>query len=141
MAESTANVSYGITFSYTPEGGAEEFTGEVTDITKDPETTDQADVTHQESPDMYREFIPGLTDPGSLMLGLNFDSDKAPPPAGTKGVLVMTLPPAWGATLDTCTMTGSPATRDSFDGPLGDKVSSEVSFKLSGKPVWSDATP
>lgn len=141
MPETTGNVSYGIVVAFTPEGGAENFAGEMTDISKDSESTDQVDMTHQQSDDQYREFLPGLTDPGTVTIALNHDPDKNTPDNGQRGDLQITLPAAWGVTLDQMTCKANVATAKAMDAPLGDKVSSEISFKLSGKPVWADSTP
>lgn len=76
MAESTAIIGYGSKFYY---GSA--ITGPWTEIAEvitcpppSPEV-DEAEVTHQQSPDQYREFIASLIDPGEFELELNYRAD------------------------------------------------------------------
>jgi hypothetical protein len=46
--------------------------GEVTSIGGPGYSTDAVDVTHMQSPDAFREFVVGLTDPGELSLEMNY---------------------------------------------------------------------
>jgi hypothetical protein len=46
--------------------------GEVSNITPPSATTDMIDVTHMQSPDGRREFVPGLIDPGECSFDMNY---------------------------------------------------------------------
>ena len=50
---------------------------EVTNITPPALARDMVDATHTESPQKWREFIPGLRDAGEVTLELNFLPDGA----------------------------------------------------------------
>lgn len=74
MAESEAILGYGTFFELETAAGSGVFEkiAEATSITPPTETTDSVEVTHMESEDQTREFIPGLIDPGELGLDLNW---------------------------------------------------------------------
>lgn len=46
--------------------------GEVTNISGPNYSTDSVDVTHMQSPDGFREFVCGLTDPGEVSFDFNY---------------------------------------------------------------------
>jgi len=74
MAESAAILGFGTIFELETAAGSGVFEqiAEVTSLTPPTETTDSVEVTHMESPDMTREFIPGLIDPGEVGLDMNW---------------------------------------------------------------------
>lgn len=82
MADSEAILGFGTFFELETAAGSGVFEriAEVTSITPPTETTDSVEVTHMESADMTREFIPGLIDPGEVGLDMNWipgsDSDE-----------------------------------------------------------------
>lgn len=112
---------------------------EVTSVTPPAMSRDSIDATHEESPEGYREFIPGLKDGGEVSLELNFI-----PGSTTSDDLL--------AEFDATTNTGAIKNRQivfpngvilSFrafltafepDSPLDDKLALAVTFKVTGKP-------
>lgn len=70
---SNADIGYDSEFaieSATP--GTYTKVAEVVSITPPPMTRDAVDVTHMESPNEYRQFIPGLADLGEATITINF---------------------------------------------------------------------
>jgi hypothetical protein len=74
MAESEAIIGYLTTIEVEATAGLFDYVelAEVTDITPPSESVDSVDVTHMQSPEVKREFIPGMTDPGEVSLDMNF---------------------------------------------------------------------
>lgn len=97
---------------------------------------DDIDITHMESPDGFREFIPGLVDGGALDVTLNYTKAQR--------AALMAL---WRE-VETYTVTYPDGSTDVFDGyindfgqetPHDDKITCTASFKISGKPVFTPA--
>ena len=74
MAKTKAKIghlsTYGIRIGGT---GSFQKVAEVTNLTPPGRTRDTVDATHLESPDGYKEYIPGLKDAGEATLTINFD--------------------------------------------------------------------
>lgn len=108
----------------------------VTDITPPALERNTLDVTAHDSPDQWMEFIGGLKDGGEVSITLNYDpaahdslisdfDDTAP-----RNYKVV-WPTAVGGSWDfTAVMTGFAP-----EAPHDDKLSAEVTFKVSGKPT------
>jgi len=120
-----AYVSTGITVSFST------LSAELLDLTSSGETAEAVDSTHQASTDQYREFIEGLKDGGEHTWTLHCGGTI--PAVGTSDSLVITLPTGAG----TCTVTALLTKVKGLNAPLGDKIVEEITFKTSGKPVWS----
>jgi predicted secreted protein len=112
---------------------------EVTNITPPGMSRDTVDVTHEQSPEAWREFIAGLKDAGEVSIDMNFV------PGGTDAAALMAE----------LSLTGKAAKKNrkivfpdgsefAFkailtgyepDAPIDDKMSASVTFKVSGKPT------
>lgn len=69
-----AAIGYGSKFELETAPGSGTFLliAEVKDITPPNEKTDTPDATNMQSPDGYKEFVMGLTDPGEVSFQMNF---------------------------------------------------------------------
>ncbi|MFN4176423.1 phage tail tube protein [Phenylobacterium sp.] len=136
MPASAAIIGHTTTFYVeTTAGSSPSFTklGEVTAISPPGATTDAVDVTHMESADGIREFIPGLTDPGEVSLTLNWI------PGDTTDDFIL----AW-SDKRACKIRFPNGVTWTFDGfktsfqpdtPMDDKMTAELTVKASGSTV------
>lgn len=72
---SDAMTGYGSTFEFRlgdDTSSAFDAAAECTSLTPPSSSVDIIDVSNMDSPDSFREFIQGLTDPGELSVGMNF---------------------------------------------------------------------
>lgn len=78
MSATQARIGFGIHFAIGNGASPEVFTNiaEVTDVTPPSMTKDQIEATHTDSPDGFREFIPGLKDGGECSITMNFLADN-----------------------------------------------------------------
>lgn len=130
-----AEIGYGTEFHISRDSGSSWLAiAKVTDITPPSDTIDVVDVTHMGSPDRRREFIPGLTDPGSMSLELIFE------PGSATDLLLREIRSS-GETVK-CRITFASGPAYVFDGwletyegavPLEDRMSATVSFKVTGE--------
>ena len=74
MAASTAILGFGSVFEIVDDNSPDLFVpmAEVKSITPPSAKVDQVEVTHMQSPGMYREFISGLIDSGECSFVMNF---------------------------------------------------------------------
>ena len=74
----TAAIGSGATFAVeaTAGGGSYTTVGEVTDISPPASSVDAIDATHMASGD-FREFVPGLIDPGEVSIEMNLTASSA----------------------------------------------------------------
>lgn len=110
---------------------------EVVSVTPPSLTRDAIDATHSESPEKWREFIPGLRDGGEVTLEVNF----IPGGLGTAAILAtFNSDDRINARIQ---FPDSPVTTWQFtafitafnpEAPFDDKMSASVTFKLSGIP-------
>jgi hypothetical protein len=108
-------------------------TGELHGVRYSGEKTDFIDVSHQASANGYKDFKAALTDPGEIILAMSFDPDAVVP--ATKGVaaaLIVTFPSGATKKFSAQAIYGGRG----FDGTLGAKMVSDLTFKISGKPNW-----
>jgi predicted secreted protein len=111
---------------------------EVTGVTPPGMARDSVDASHEESPEGWREFIPGLKDGGEIGLELNFvpggasaaalmaELDLEGPDAVKNRQIVF---PDGSMFIFAGFLTGFEP-----DAPLDDKMSASVTFKETGKP-------
>lgn len=133
-----AMIGHGSSFAIGDSGGSEVFTvvAEVFAITSPAFRRDTVDVTHMASVEKFREFIPGLIDPGEVTIQLNFD------PGGTAQTALFLKLNAQASNYrltwpDTTTWTFAAfMTGFSTDDPLDGKVTATAAFKLTGKPAF-----
>lgn len=120
---------------------------EVVSVTPPSLSRDAVDATHTESPEKWREFIPGLRDGGEVTLEMNF----IPKGAGISTILGsfnrdevvnsrITFPDETvpGASPSDATVWTFLAFITGFEpeAPVDDKMVASVTFKLSGKPTF-----
>lgn len=138
---SDAMIGYGSYFHISRDGGSTWLpVAEVTSITPPSDTVDQVDVTHMQSPNRRREFVPGLSDPGSASLEMNFV------PGSASDLLIQEIR-GTGEQVK-CRITFPSSVTWVFDGqiesyepaiPNEDKMTATVSFKVSGSTVATAA--
>lgn len=114
-----ARLGYGSTVTFST------YVAEIKSISISSEKED-IDVTHMQSPDLRREFIGGLLDPGELTLEVNFDPTQPDPMTLGDDQLVVTWP-------DSSTWTWPSASANGYDvsAEVGDAMTATVTFKLS----------
>jgi hypothetical protein len=141
MPDTQALIGHGMTFEYADAATPTSFTylAEIYDITPPSSTIDQLDVTHMQSPDRNREFIPGLSDPGEFSFEMNYvpgsTSDASLRAAkGKRKWCRVTFPNGRQLLFFASLQTYEPAA------PTDDKMTASVSFKVSGNPQLTDAT-
>lgn len=80
MARTSARLGYGtlLQVGNSTDGASSTYStiAEVRDITLPQRTLEMLDATHQESPDGYQEFIPGLKDGGEITFEVNWLPDN-----------------------------------------------------------------
>lgn len=133
-----AAIGHGTKFELGDGADPEVFTeiAEIFDFTPPNETTDTIDATNFQSPNRYREFIMGLTDPGEISFEMNFVpgstsetkilAAKASQTAKTGRI---TFPNDWTWTFDVLITGYEPAV------PADDKMTATVTGKVSGSVV------
>lgn len=112
----------------------------IAEFTPNELSRDSVEKTHMQSPDRYREFMPGLTDAGEFSFTYNLipgGVDDATIAAHFAAHVVekwrMTYPN--GATLDVSAF----ATKHGHATPIDGKMTGSATFKISGKPVLTAA--
>lgn len=136
-----ASIGYGSFFHISRDSGSTwTEIAEVFDITPPSDTVDQVDVTHMQSPNRRREFISGLSDPGSASFEMNFV------PGSASDLLIQEIRGTGEQVL--CRITFPNAVTWQFTGqiesyepaiPTEDKMTASVSFKVSGSTVAAAA--
>lgn len=139
---SDAMIGYNSRFDISQDNGATWFSvAEVTDITPPSDSVDQVDVTHMQSPERRREFVSGLSDPGSASFEMNFV------PGSPSDLKIQEIRGTGEQVL--CRITFPNAVTWSFTGqiesyepaiPNEDKLTASVAFKVSGSTVVTPAT-
>ena len=136
-----ASIGYGSYFHISQDSGSTWVAiAEVFDITPPSDTVDQIDVTHMQSPNRRREFIAGLSDPGSASFEMNFV------PGSASDLKIQEIR-GTGEQVQ-CRITFPNAVTWEFTGqiesyepaiPTDDKMTASVSFKVSGSTVVNPA--
>ena len=121
-------------------GGSTGDIGNISNITNT-QTRDSIDITTMDSADKFREFIAGLADAGELTFTVNYDGSAAGTAndlntayqAGTSETWTVTFPDTstWVAPGGFITSLGHAI-------PVDDKITQDVTIKLSGKPTFTD---
>lgn len=138
---SNASIGYGTFFHISQDAGSSWIEiAEVYDITPPSSTVDQIDVTHMQSPNRQREFIAGLSDPGSASFEMNFV------PGSASDLKIQEIRGTGEQVLCRITFPNSVTWRftgqvESYEPavPTEDKMTASVSFKVSGSTVAAAA--
>jgi hypothetical protein len=143
--ETEAIIGFGVKLSRGDGASPEVFTevAEIIDLTTPSMTKDQVEATHTNSPDGFREYIPGLKDGGEFTASMNYVPGNATQGNASGGLLNDfindTASRNWRITFP-----GSPAMTWTFKGtpisymintPLDDRATIDVSFKVGGAPT------
>lgn len=136
-----ASIGYGSYFHISQDSGSSWIEiAEVYDITPPSSTVDQIDATHMQSPNRNREFIAGLSDPGSASFEMNFV------PGSASDLKIQEIRASGEQVL--CRITFPNSVTWKFTGqvesyepavPTEDKMTASVSFKVSGSTVATAA--
>jgi predicted secreted protein len=141
-----ASIGFGTLFKTGDGASPEVFTeiAEVTGVTPPNMARDTVDASHEQSPGAWREFIAGMKDGGEVSFDLNFI------PGGTAAAALMAEYDLDGpdalknrqVVFPDTSMFEFAAILTGFepDAPLDDKMSAKVTFKVSGKPVLTQAS-
>ncbi|MFI6334129.1 phage tail tube protein [Streptomyces sp. NPDC050535] len=114
----------------------------VSDLSGPSRQREAIEVTAHDSPDKYREFIKGLKDGGEVSATINFDPGETTHLAldadfeedDLRAYQIVALP----GDADELTCQFNALITDLGDSyPIDDKMSREVTFKISGKPVFT----
>lgn len=145
MAATNALIGLGIQLARGDGGSPESFTAiaEVLNLSFPSLTKDQVEATHTDSPDGFREYIPGLKDGGEMTATMNFLPNNATQNNTSGGLLNdfinQTTPRNFRITVP-----GSPQTTWTFLAtvtgyapatPLDDRMTLDVTFKVAGAPT------
>lgn len=135
MAESEAILGYLCLFEVESAAGSGAFVelAEVTTLTPPSDTIDSVEVTHMQSPDKTREFIPGLKDPGEVSMDLNWipgsDTDEFIRAWAERRASRITFPN------DVTWTFGAFPTSYSGEVPIDDKMTASLTCKVTSSVV------
>lgn len=138
-------IGYGITLHRGDGASPEQFVkiAQVMELTPPAMTKDSVEVTHTDSPDGFREFIPGLKDGGEFSATVNFLPAEATH-GDTAGGMMHDFLNETQARNYQIRYPGSPEVRWTFAAfisnyetaaPMDDRITITVTFKVAGKPV------
>ena len=141
MAANAGVTFKGTTISYaTTSGGSYTAFGEIVDISDVGESADPIEMTHAESPNGRREYIPGLSDGNDMALTLNTTPAMA---ALIENTLYNVSPMFYKITLpnaDTFVVPGI-LNNYSHNGAVGDAWRTNISIKIANDKVDFTDTP
>jgi hypothetical protein len=126
----TSYVAVGMTASF----GS--LTGQLLDVKESGVKADTVDVTHQTSTSKWREFKAGLLDGGEWTLTLLLDLDAVFPTLGDSGTLIVVYPTGNTKKISSSAIFSG----RSSTATLGDKITCDLTFKITGTPSWSTST-
>jgi hypothetical protein len=131
-----ADIGYGLTFGIY-NGSTYVSVAEVVNITPPQLSRDAVETTDMESPDRYREYIPGLLDGGEASITISYTPSASDVivtalTASTLGSFRITHANAVTVTFS-AVVTGYAPGEHTPDG----KMEATATFKVSGKPVWA----
>lgn len=140
-----ADIGYGTLFQTGADSSPEVWTtmGEVTNITPPALSRDSIDASHEQSPNGWREFIPGLKDGGEVSIELNYVVGSTSTLA-----LVAELNASGQSAVKPRRILFTDGSFWEFDAfltgfepeaPLDDKMVASVTFKVSGQPLLTQA--
>jgi hypothetical protein len=142
MAETAADTDIGHMILFKKKTGPSTYVtlAEVVEFNPPEFTRDAEEFTHQKSPEGWREYKPGLKEPGEASLTYNLipgeaDDDTIADSFANQGVEEWQVEYPNGATLD---LKGF-FTAHSAATPLGQRMTGGATFKISGKPAVTAA--
>lgn len=145
MAATNALIGYGVHLARGDGASPEVFTNlaEVIDLSAPSMTKDSVEATHTDSPDSFREFIPGLKDGGEFTAVCNFLPSNATQDNTSGGALNdfinETTTRNWRISFP-----GSPTVTWTFKAvitgyeavtPIDDRMTLNLTFKVAGAPT------
>lgn len=139
MSDTEARIGYGTVLEIALASAPTDFTyiRETYNATPPSDKDDQVDATHFQSPNRYREFIPGLTDAGEASVEMNYVPGSATDRflnsvKGKRLIVRLTFPNG----VQIIFM----ASRASYEKstPNDDKMTATLTLKVSGEPVITE---
>lgn len=120
--------------------------GQVKDIVMPSIARGDIDVTDHDSTSGYREFLPGLTDPGALTFVIGFDPTNTLHQQGTAGILgdfdkTGCVLPTWELVLPVCApgtavwVAAGYMNAYTMNAPVEGEITIDIGVKISGRPV------
>lgn len=146
MSESVAFDGYGVALGIGDGSSSESFTplAEVVDANGPSFAKDTLDVSHSTSPNKYREFIAGFKDGGEVTLTLNMTQSDY---AALLAEFEKEVSTNYQLTIPDDNYTSKPTivfaahlTALGTAIPTQDKVSNDVTFKITGKPTYTQGS-
>jgi len=126
-------------------GGTTGVVANVISISGPNQSRDSIDISTMDSTSKFREFMPGMLDPGEITFDVNYE--------GTASGEANSLNTALTAAAETWTIVfaGTAATYGqwscsgfitalNFSDPFDDKITQSVTIKFTGSPTFTDAT-
>lgn len=146
MAESIGFDGYGVGLGIGDGASTEVFTefAEIVDVAGPSFAKDTIDVSHSTSPDKYREFIAGFKDAGEVTLTANMtQADYAAILAKfeleAKNNYQLTIPDD-NYTTEPTIVFAAHVTGVGNAYPTQDKVTMDITFKITGKPTYTQGS-
>lgn len=139
MAETEGSIGFGVQVGVSASSTDNTFAAllEITDVSGPEIAVDDVEMTHSESPDRYKEWLPGLIDGGEVTVECNYTKENCAAVyalVGVKKYYKITLPDG-GSTWK------FPGYIKGFgeEEPIDDKIQNQVTIKVGGKPVFTAA--
>lgn len=141
----TASPGFGAALSWDPDGGTSYTAiGQVQDITYPTITRGDIEIVHHDLTANYKEYLPGLVDPGTLGFTVVWDPANANHVQGVgtgiigdfeqDGCTLPTIQLVLDSCAGTATWTGEGYVNAfTLNAPTEDALTADISFKLSGK--------
>lgn len=134
------DIGYGTLFKKKVADNTYKTLAEVVEFNPPEYTRDAVNFTHMQSPDRWREYKPGMREPGETSLTYNLipgeaDDDEIAESFASDETETWRVVYPNGATLDVRGF----FTSHSHAVPMEDKMTGAATFKLSGKPVLTAA--
>jgi hypothetical protein len=142
MAETAEDTDIGHLTLFKKKTGASTYVtlAEVTEITFPEFARDSVEFTHMSSPDRYREFKPGLIDPGEVGIVYNLIPGEADDDVVADHIATGTVD-EWEIEFPNGAKFAFKAfaTAHSRATPIDDRMTGSATFKVSGKPTLTPA--
>ena len=135
MTASSVKIGYNTDFAIY-NGSSYVDVAEVTTISWPSYARDAVEVTHLNSDDQFREYVPGLMDGGEVTLEMNYipsvsDVIIAALTASTIGQFKITAQGGANVVFRAIVTSYQPQS------PVDDRMTASATFKITGKPTWA----